>query len=53
MNKIKLLLTIFFVVFAYSCSTKQTIYTGKIINQDSIEYSIIKDKNQPLVYFVI
>ena len=45
MNKIKLLLTIFYVLFAYSC-TEQTIYSGKIINQANIDYSIIKDKNQ-------
>ena len=45
MIKIKLLLTIFFVLFTYSCSEK-TIYSGKIINQANIDYSIIKDKNQ-------
>jgi len=46
MNKIKLILTIFFALFAFSCTTEQTIYTGKIINQDSIDYLKIKDKNQ-------
>ena len=45
MNKIKLLLTIFYALFAYSC-TEKTIYSGKIINQANIDYSIIKDKNQ-------
>ena len=45
MTKIKLLLTIFYALFAYSC-TEQTIYSGKIINQANIDYSIIKDKNQ-------
>jgi len=45
MTKIKLLLTIIYVLFAYSC-TEQTIYSGKIINQANIDYSIIKDKNQ-------
>ena len=45
MTKIKLLLTIFYVLFAYSC-TEQTIYSGKIINQANTDYSIIKDKNQ-------
>ena len=41
----KLLLTIIFVLFAFSC-TEKTIYSGKIINQDNIDYSIIKNKNQ-------
>ena len=45
MNKIKLFLTIFYVLFTYSC-TEQTIYSGKIINQANIDYSIIQDKNQ-------
>ena len=45
MTKIKLLLTLFYAFFAYSC-TEQTIYSGKIINQANIDYSIIKDKNQ-------
>ena len=45
MTKIKLLLTIIYVLFAYSC-TEQTIYSGKIINQANIDYSIIKNKNQ-------
>ena len=45
MTKIKLLLTIFYALFAYSC-TEKTIYSGKIINQANIDYSIIKDKNQ-------
>ena len=45
MTKIKLLLTIIYALFAYSCA-EQTIYTGKIINQANIDYSIIKDKNQ-------
>jgi len=45
MNKIKLFLTIFYVLFAYSC-TEQTIYSGKIINQANIDYSIIKDKKK-------
>jgi len=45
MTKIKLLLTIFYALFAYSC-TEQTIYSGKTINQANIDYSIIKDKNQ-------
>jgi len=45
MTKIKLLLTLFYALFAYSC-TEQTIYSGKIINQANIDYSIIKDKNQ-------
>ena len=45
MTKIKLLLTIIYVLFAYSC-TEQTIYSGKVINQDNIDYSIIKNKNQ-------
>ena len=45
MTKIKLLLTIFYVLFTYSC-TQQTIYSGKLINQANIDYSIIKDKNQ-------
>ena len=41
----KLLLTIIFVLFAFSC-TEKTIYSGKIINQANIDYSIIKNKNQ-------
>ena len=45
MTKMKLLLTIIFVLFAFSC-TEKTIYSGKIINQDNIDYSIIKNKNQ-------
>ena len=45
MAKIKLLLTIFFSLLAYSCAEK-TFYSGKIINQDNIDYSIIKNKNQ-------
>ena len=45
MTKIKLLLTLFYAFFAYSC-TEQTIYSGKIINQANIDYSIIKNKNQ-------
>ena len=45
MTKMKLLLTIIFVLFAFSC-TEKTIYSGKIINQANIDYSIIKDKNQ-------
>ena len=44
MIKIKLLVTLFFALFAYSC-TEKTIYSGKIINHDNIDYSIIKDKN--------
>ena len=45
MTKIKLLLTIIYVLFAYSC-TERIIYSGKIINQANIDYSIIKNKNQ-------
>ena len=45
MTKMKLLLTIIYVLFAFSC-TEKTIYSGKIINQANIDYSIIKDKNQ-------
>ena len=45
MTKIKILLTLFYALFAYSC-TEQTIYSGKIINQANIDYSIIKNKNQ-------
>ena len=45
MTKMKLLLTIIYVLFAYSC-TEQTIYSGKIINQANIDYSIIKNKKQ-------
>ena len=45
MTKMKLLLTIIYVLFAFSC-TEKTIYSGKIINQDNIDYSIIKNKNQ-------
>ena len=45
MTKIKILLALFYTLFAYSC-TEQTIYSGKIINQANIDYSIIKDKNQ-------
>ena len=45
MTKIKILLALFYTLFAYSC-TEQTIYSGKIINQDNIDYSIIKNKNQ-------
>ena len=45
MTKMKLLLTIIFVLFAFSCTDK-AIYSGKIINQDNIDYSIIKNKNQ-------
>ena len=45
MTKIKLLFSIIYVLFAYSC-TEQTIYSGKIINQANIDYSIIKDKIQ-------
>ena len=45
MTKIKLLLTIIYVLFTYSC-TEHTIYSGKIINQANIDYSIIKNKNQ-------
>ena len=45
MTKMKLLLIITYVLFAFSC-TEKTIYSGKIINQDNIDYSIIKDKNQ-------
>ena len=45
MTKMKLLLTIIYVVFAFSC-TEKTIYSGKVINQDNIDYSIIKNKNQ-------
>ena len=41
----KLLLTIIYVLFAFSC-TEKTIYSGKIINQDNIDYSIIKNKIQ-------
>ena len=41
----KLLLTIIYVLFAFSC-TEKTIYSGKIINQANIDYSIIKNKNQ-------
>ena len=45
MTKMKLILTIIYVLFAFSC-TEKTIYSGKIINQDNIDYSIIKNKNQ-------
>ena len=45
MTKIKILLALFYTLFSYSC-TEQTIYSGKIINQANIDYSIIKDKNQ-------
>ena len=45
MTKIKILLALFYSLFAYSC-TEQTIYSGKIINQANTDYSIIKDKNQ-------
>ena len=45
MTKMKLLLTIIYVLFAFSC-TEKTIYSGKIINQDNIDYSIINNKNQ-------
>ena len=45
MTKIKILLALFYILFAYSCAD-QTIYSGKIINQANIDYSIIKDKNQ-------
>ena len=45
MTKTKLLFSIVCVLFAYSC-TEQTIYSGKIINQANIDYSIIKNKNQ-------
>ena len=45
MSNIKLLLALFCAFLAYSC-TEQTIYSGKIINQSNIDYSIIKDKNQ-------
>ena len=45
MSNIKLLLALFYAVLAYSC-TEQTIYSGKIIDQANIDYSIIKDKNQ-------
>ena len=41
----KLLLTIFCVLFIFNC-TEKTIYTGKIINQDSLENFNINDKNQ-------
>ena len=45
MTKMKLLLIITYVLFAFSC-TEKTIYSGKIINQDNIDYSIIKNKIQ-------
>ena len=45
MSKMKLLLTIIYVLFAYSC-TERIIYSGKIINQANIDYSVIKDKSQ-------
>ena len=45
MTKIKILLALFYILFAYSCAD-QTIYSGKIINQANIDYSIIKNKNQ-------
>ena len=45
MTKIKLLLTIIYVLFAFSC-TEKTIYSGKIINQANIDYSTIKNKKQ-------
>jgi len=46
MSKIKLILTMFCAIFAYNCTTDQTIYSGKIINNSNIDYSNIKDKNQ-------
>ena len=45
MTKIKILLALFYILFSYSCAD-QTIYSGKIINQANIDYSIIKNKNQ-------
>ena len=41
----KLLLIIFFVLFIFNCNEK-TIYTGKIINQDSLDNFNINNKNQ-------
>ena len=45
MTKITTILTLFCTLFAISC-TEKTIYSGKIINQANIDYSIIKNKNQ-------
>ena len=45
MSNIKLLLALFCAFLAYSC-TEQTIYSGKIIDQANIDYSIINNKNQ-------
>ena len=45
MSIIKLSLTIFYILFIYSCA-EHTIYSGKIINQANSDYSIFEDKNQ-------
>ena len=45
MNLIKLLLIVFLLSFINGCSEK-TIYTGKIINQETLDYSNIKNINE-------
>ena len=46
----KYILLLFILFFLYNCAEK-TIYSGKIINQESFDYSNIKNKNELIQKF--